>query len=55
MTRLKGMGLAPIALEESAAATGLNMEINIPGFGAKNVSLKDLAIMSRQMATMIAA
>lgn len=55
MTRLRGMGLAPIALEESAAATGLNMEINIPGFGGKNVSLKDLAIMSRQMATMIAA
>jgi len=55
MTRLRGMGLSPISLEESAASTGLNREINIPGLTTKNVNLKDLAIMSRQMATMIAA
>ena len=35
-----------------AAARGLQMEISIPGFG-KGVGLKDLAVMSRQMATMI--
>ncbi|TQO20394.1 type IV pilus assembly protein PilC [Rhodoglobus vestalii] len=55
MTRLRTMGLSPISIEESAASTGLNREINIPGLTTKNVGLKDLAIMSRQMATMIAA
>src|SRR5690606_15593683 len=35
-------------------ATGLNMEISIPGF-EKAVGLKDLAVMSRQMATMISS
>jgi type IV pilus assembly protein PilC len=32
---------------------GLNAEINIPGFGANKISLKDLAVMARQLATMI--
>lgn len=54
VSRLRTMGVSPISIEESAAATGLNREIRIPGM-AKNVGLKDLAVMSRQMATMIAA
>ncbi|GAB3121883.1 type II secretion system F family protein [Glaciibacter psychrotolerans] len=50
--RLAGMGLSPISITAEAEGTGLNREINIPGF-TKGVDLKDLAIMSRQMATMI--
>ena len=37
-----------------SAGTGLKKEINIPGF-QKRVKLKELAVMSRQMATMIGA
>ena len=39
---------------QSAAGTGLQMELNFGGL-EKGVKLKDLAIMSRQMATMVAA
>jgi type IV pilus assembly protein PilC len=48
--RLKSMGYAPVSISEANA--GLNKELKIPGFGAK-VKLKDLAIFSRQFATMI--
>ncbi len=51
--RLKTMGMAPLSISE-VQNTGLQREITIPGFGEK-VTLKDLAIMSRQMATMISA
>ena len=51
-SRLAAMGLSPISIVPSAAGTGLGREITIPGF-SKGVGLKDLAIMSRQMATMI--
>ncbi|HEV2889959.1 MAG TPA: type II secretion system F family protein [Frankiaceae bacterium] len=50
-TKLKGMGYAPISIEN--AGGGLKTEIKIPGFGAKKVKLKDLAIFARQFATMI--
>jgi type IV pilus assembly protein PilC len=50
-TKLKGMGYAPISIDESKA--GFKTEIKIPGFSGKKVKLKDLAIMSRQFATMI--
>src|SRR4051812_29900288 len=51
VTKLKGMGYAPVSI--SAAKTGgMQRELNVPGFG-KKVKLKDLAIMSRQFATMI--
>jgi type IV pilus assembly protein PilC len=50
-SRLRTMGLSPISIEEAPEATGLNREISI-GFGS-GVKLKDLSIMSRQMATMI--
>src|ERR1700684_346918 len=48
--RLKSMGYAPVSNTE--ANTGLNKELKIPGFGNK-VKLKELAIFSRQFATMI--
>ncbi|WP_066588681.1 type II secretion system F family protein [Cellulomonas timonensis] len=49
--RLRDMGLAAISIHE-VNTKGLNAEINIPGMGSK-ISLKDLAVMSRQLATMI--
>ncbi len=50
--KLQGMGYAPISIDEHK--TGMKAEIKIPGFsGAKKVKLKDLAVMSRQFATMI--
>jgi len=52
--KLSGMGLTPVAIKEAAEGTGLNKEISLGGFG-KQVNLKDLAIMTRQLATMITA
>jgi type IV pilus assembly protein PilC len=49
-TRLKSMGYAPVSITQANA--GLKRELSIPGFGNK-VGLKDLAIMSRQFATMV--
>lgn len=49
--RLRVMGISPIGLSESRG-TGLNRDIVIPGF-EKTVTTKDLAIMTRQMATMV--
>ncbi|MHB1491144.1 MAG: type II secretion system F family protein, partial [Cellulomonas sp.] len=51
--RLKTMGIAPLSISE-VQSTGLHREISIPGFGA-SVKTKDLAIMARQLATMISA
>ena len=53
-TRLGGMGLTPVAIKESAAGTGLRREISLGGLG-KGVGLKDLAIMTRQLSTMISS
>ncbi len=50
--KLKQMGYAPVAIDQTKA--GLKMDIKIPGLGEK-VELKDLAIMSRQFATMISS
>ncbi|NKY38402.1 type II secretion system F family protein [Cellulomonas septica] len=50
--RLREMGLAAVSISE-VSTSGLNAEINIPGFGGNKISLKDLAVMSRQLATMI--
>lgn len=54
VSRLMGMGLSPVAIAPASNATGLRREIQIPGF-KKRVKLKELAVMSRQMATMIGA
>jgi type IV pilus assembly protein PilC len=50
-TKLKSMGYAPLKITE-VKTSGMQTEIKIPGFGGK-VKLKDLAIFSRQFATMI--
>ncbi|MCU1693341.1 MAG: type secretion system protein [Frankiales bacterium] len=50
-TKLKSMGYAPMSITQANA--GLNKEIKIPGMGKKKVKLKDLAVFSRQFATMI--
>ncbi len=49
--KLKGMGYAPVSIEQHSA--GLKKELSIPGFGKKKVKLKDLAVFSRQFATMV--
>lgn len=53
-SRLRTMGVAPISIDESAPATGLNMELNI-GFLKKRVKTKDIAVVTRQMATMVSS
>jgi type IV pilus assembly protein PilC len=53
-SRLRTMGVAPISIDESAPATGLNMELNI-GFLKKRVKIKDIAVVTRQMATMVSS
>jgi type IV pilus assembly protein PilC len=47
--KLRGMGYAPLSVKEANA--GMSREIKLPG--ADKVDLKDLAVMSRQFATMI--
>ncbi|WP_349898776.1 type II secretion system F family protein [Parafrigoribacterium soli] len=54
VSRLRTMGLSPVSVSETKAGSGLNMEIKIAGF-EKPVPLKDIAVMSRQMATMVGA
>lgn len=51
--RLKTLGLAPMSISE-VGTTGLQKEISIPGMSDR-ITLKDLAIMARQLATMINA
>ena len=50
--RLREMGLAAVSISE-VSSSGLQTEINIPGFGGNKIRLKDLAVMARQLATMI--
>lgn len=54
VARLRTMGVMPIEVSQSAVGTGLNKEIDI-AFLEKKVGLKDLAVMSRQMATMVSS
>jgi len=54
VARMRTMGLSPVSVGSAGAATGLNMEISL-GVFEKGVGLKDLAVMSRQLATMVAA
>lgn len=51
--RLREMKLAPISIDEVKTG-GLKTEIKIPGFSDR-IGLKDISVMSRQLATMIAA
>jgi type IV pilus assembly protein PilC len=50
VARLRQMGYAPISIEPEKGA-GLKTEVRLPGTG--RVKLKDLAVFSRQFATMI--
>jgi type IV pilus assembly protein PilC len=50
-SKLREMDLAPVSVDERSTPT-LKKDLTIPGFGPK-VTLKDLAIFSRQFATMI--
>jgi type IV pilus assembly protein PilC len=47
--KLKGMGYAPVSVKETGG--GMQRELTLPG--GNRISLKDLAIMSRQFATMV--
>jgi type IV pilus assembly protein PilC len=47
--RLKGMGYAPVSVRETGG--GMQREITLPG--GNRITLRDLAIMSRQFATMV--
>jgi type IV pilus assembly protein PilC len=50
-SKLKSMGYAPLEIREQQSR-GMQREITVPSFG-KKVKLKELAVMSRQFATMI--
>lgn len=52
-SRLRTMGLSPVSIQEAAEGTGLNREIKLSA--GSGVKLKELAVMSRQMATMISS
>ncbi|WP_082514831.1 type II secretion system F family protein [Yonghaparkia sp. Root332] len=51
--RLRSMGIQPETVRQ--AGTGINKEISLGGLFQKKVGLKDLAVMSRQLATMISS
>jgi type II secretory pathway component PulF len=55
VSKLRTMGVSPINIEEAGTGTGLSMELKLPGGIGKGVGGKDLAVMARQMATMIGA
>jgi type IV pilus assembly protein PilC len=54
-SRLRTMGIAPTSIAAAGAGTGLSREISLGSLFEKGVGLKDLAVMSRQMSTMISA
>lgn len=55
VSRLRTMGIAPITIQQVTGGTGLNRDISLGGVFDKKVTIKDLAVMSRQLATMIGA
>ena len=50
-TQLKKYGFTGITVKEQGK--GLNMQLKLPGFGAKKINSKDLVVFTRQFATMI--
>ena len=50
---LSGQRLIPLAVDASGA--GLRRDLKVPGFGSKRASLRDLAVLSRQFASMSSA
>jgi type IV pilus assembly protein PilC len=55
VARLRTMGIAPVSIKQVTGGTGLNRDISLGGLFDKKVSIKDLSVMSRQLATMIGA
>lgn len=55
VARLRTMGIAPVTIKQVTGGTGLNRDISLGGLFDKKVTIKDLAVMSRQLATMIGA
>jgi type IV pilus assembly protein PilC len=53
-SRMQAMGLSPVSIAKGSTGSGLQREFSIPGF-SNRIKLKDLAVMARQMATMIGA
>ena len=51
-SKLTKMGYVPLTIKVDGG-TGMSKDLKIPGMGKKKVKLKDLAIFSRQFATMI--
>lgn len=54
VSRMRTMGLSPTSITPANGGTGLQTEISLGAF-EKGVGLKDLAIMSRQLSTMMGA
>jgi type IV pilus assembly protein PilC len=54
VARMRGLGLSPVSISVTAQGTGLNRDLNL-AFLERGPSLKDLAVMSRQLATMTLA
>ncbi len=55
VARMRAMGLAPVQLAEAGTGTGLNRDLSIGGLFDEKVKLKDLAVMTRQLSTMVGA
>ncbi|MGV3713282.1 type II secretion system F family protein [Pseudolysinimonas sp.] len=53
--KLRTLGVTPTEINQSNGGSGLQMELSFGSIGQKKVSLKDLAVMSRQMATMVSS
>src|SRR5262245_5925067 len=52
VAKLRSMGYIPIDVKEQKSET-LSRDIKIPGLSRRKVKLKDVAVFSRQFATMI--
>ncbi len=52
VAKLRSMGYTPIDVKAQRAET-LSRDLSIPGLGANRIKLKDVAVFSRQFATMI--
>ena len=55
VSRLRTMGIAPVSINQVTGGTGLNRDVSLGGLFDKKVTIKDLSVMSRQLATMIGA
>ena len=52
VSKLRSMGYVPIEIQQSGGGASLQRELKIPGLSDR-VSLKEVAVFSRQFATMI--